>query len=307
MSKAIQLSGTIAPKNEVLLGVELSGIRVREVLAEVGQQVKRGQTLINLDDRTLRMALRQAEAGRMQAQAGLTVASNDAKRVKELRERGLSSQRERDQAEAGLLNAKAALEVAEAQVAAARLNLDFASLQAPNDGIISARMVMPGQVVMPGSELFRLIEAGALEWRAELNEAQFLQVQIGDAVMVQSATGTSQGRVRAIDAGLRAETRTGVVYADLLDPNQFRAGVFARGEIDKGSAEVVSLPMRSIVMRGGFAYVFQVEGDVATQKQVQLGMRADDWVEVIGLDGSEKIVAEGGGFLADGDRVEVVP
>ncbi len=306
ISDDINASGTIAAREEVLLGVELTGVRVNAVLVEVGEHVQKGQVLLRLDERTLQVESIQARAQVKQAQANLTVAAANAKRGAELRKRGLTSQSDTDQVNAALLNAQAGLELANASRQASELRLSFATLKAPSDGIISARSVQPGTVVAAGAELLRMIKNGALEWRAELSANEFLRVHVGDLVDVATGSAKVAGKIRAIDAGLQMQSRTGVVYADLPEDAGLRAGTFAQGRIQLGSRNGLVLPATAIVQRDGYAYVFTEKDGVVSQKQVQLGASVANRVEVVsGLDQSTGVVAEGGGFLTDGDRVQV--
>ena len=318
ISDDISASGTIAAREEVLLGVELTGVRVNAVLVEVGQRVKTGQVLLRLDDRTLQVELIQVRAQAKQAQANLTVAVANAKRGAELRKRGLTSQSDTDQVNAALLNAQAGVELANAALQASQLRLSFATLKAPSDGIISARSVQPGTVVAAGAELLRMIKNGTLEWRAELSANDFLRINVGDSVSVSTENASNAnnvnnannasvvGKIRAIDAGLQMQSRTGVVYADVPQDAKLRAGTFAQGRIQLGTRSGLVLPATAIVQRDGYSYVFTVKDGVVSQQQVQLGAAMETRVEVVsGLDPATGVVAEGGGFLTDGDRVQV--
>ena len=306
ISDDISASGTIAAREEVLLGVELTGVRVNTVLVEVGQRVKAGQVLLQLDNRTLQVELIQVRAQGKQAQANLTVAQANAKRGAELRKRGLTSQSDTDQVNAALLNAQASVELANASLQASQLRLSFATLKAPSDGIISARSVQPGTVVAAGAELLRMIKNGTLEWRAELSASDFLRINVGDSVSVSTENASVVGKIRAIDAGLQMQSRTGVVYADVPEDAKLRAGTFAQGRIQLGTRNGLVLPATAIVQRDGYSYVFTEKDGVVSQKQVQLGATVATNVEVVsGLDPATGVVAEGGGFLTDGDRVQV--
>jgi len=104
-------------------------------------------------------------------------------------------------------------------------------------------------------------------------------------------------------------TRNGLVYVDLPAPGAARAGMFARGEFDVGSSSALTLPQSAVVLRDGFAYVFAVDAEgKVRQRKVATGRRAGERVEITGgLDAGARVVASGGGFLADGDTVRVVP
>jgi multidrug efflux pump subunit AcrA (membrane-fusion protein) len=99
-----------------------------------------------------------------------------------------------------------------------------------------------------------------------------------------------------------------LIYVDLpSDARGLRAGMFARGEFELGRASALTLPQSAVVLREGFAYVFRIEGDKVAQTKVTVGRRQADRVEITaGLDAGAAVVAQGAGFLADGDSVRVV-
>ena len=257
LDRSISVSGSVSAWQEMSLGVELTGIRATEVLVEVGDRVRAGQPLLKLDNRTLEVQFRQDDAGVTQAQAALELARANAVRGDSLVEQGLISSSDSDKLRADLRSAEAQLITAQADRDAARLRLGFATLSAPDDGIISARLVQPGQVVSAGSELLRLIRRGRIEWRADLAEADLIRVTPGTIVELDGPAGTViRGQVRAVSPAVDPATRTGLLYADLPEPGPLRAGMFAEGRILIGKAAASVVPRESVVFRDGFAYLF---------------------------------------------------
>jgi RND family efflux transporter MFP subunit len=195
-------SGSVAAWQEMSLGVELSGVRVERVLVEVGARVKKGQALVQLDTRSLVVDARRAEASYAQAAANLQLARASATRGETLLARQLISASNFEELSAGRSKAEAQLASAAAERDAARLKLAFATLRAPEAGIVASRTVQPGQIVSVGVELLRLIRDGRLEWRADLSEADLVRVRPGARVFVKSPDGTPiEGRIRAISPG----------------------------------------------------------------------------------------------------------
>lgn len=312
LPQRVTASGSIAAWEQMALGVELSGQRVAEVRVEVGDVVTKGQPLLQLDERSLRMELRQAEAMLAQAEAALAlaVASANARRGEQLKREQLIPDSEADQLVSGELTAKAQRQTAAAQLDNARLRLGFATLRAPDDGVVARRLVQPGQVVAAGAELLTLIRDGRLEWRAELPERDLIRVNPGVAVELRGPDGAVvAGTVRAVSPALDAQSRTGVVYADLPAPGALRAGMYAAGDLVLGDLPARTVPDQAIVERDGYRYVFVLgDGDVVSQRRVELGVRHQGVVQVReGLGDADRVVVEGAGFLADGDRVRVVP
>jgi RND family efflux transporter MFP subunit len=312
LARSVLVSGAVAPVEDMQLGVEVSGLRVTDLLVDVGQQVRRGQVLLRLDHRMLDSELAQAEAGLREAEAGAALARANLVRGENLvRERYISAT-QLDELRAARTQSEARVGTARAGRAAAALRRSFAELRAPADGIVSKRLVQPGQVVAAGGELLRLIRDGRLEWRAELPVAQLAAVKPGDRIELRGPGGSVvEGRVRAVSPGVDATTRTGTVYADLPDSKGLAAGAYLEGRIDTGRARVATVPTAAVVLRDGFATLYTVEtkagASVARAQRVRTGARSDGVVEL--LDGpkpDQRVVVKGAGFLADGDAVRVV-
>ena len=309
IDREVVASGSVEAWQEMSLGVELSGVRVSQVLVEVGAEVKAGQPLVLLDRRTLEVQARQAEASLAQARAGLEVARAAATRGDSLLAQKLISTSNHDDLRAALIKGEAQLASAEAELESARLRLGFATLRAPDSGVISSRSVQPGQIAQVGTEMLRLIRRGRLEWRAEVAEGDLARIAPGATVQVTGPGGeVVEGRIRAVSPGLDSKTRTALVYADLPQPGALRAGMFAEGRVRTGDAEATVLPRQSIVFRDGFPYVFVLGKDSkVAQRRIEVGPAQGDVIEIrSGLAGTEQVVVRGAGFLGDGDLVKVV-
>jgi HlyD family secretion protein len=165
-----------------------------------------------------------------------------------------------------------------------------------------------------GQELFRMIRQGRLEWRAEVPSADLALLKSGMSVRLTPAANTPannisiKGTVRKIAPTVDAQTRNGLVYVDLSSPGNIKAGMFARGEFEIGNSHGLTLPQSAVLLRDGFSYVLRVGTDAkVTETKVEVGRRAGDRIEITGgLDAGTRVVASGGGFLADGDTVRVV-
>jgi RND family efflux transporter MFP subunit len=167
-----------------------------------------------------------------------------------------------------------------------------------------------GSVVSAGTELFRLIRQGRLEWRAEVTAADLGRIKVGAPVQVTAASGQLlQGKVRMVAPSLDVQTRNALVYVDL--PAQIgsaRAGMFAKGEIALGQSQAMTVPQTAVVIRDGFSYVFTLGADQkVVQLKVQTGRLSDDRLEIVsGLKPDARVVTSGGAFLNHGDTVRLV-
>lgn len=310
ITKGVTVSGAIAPVEEMLLGVELSGLRVTELRVDVGEQVHRGQVLLELDRRMLDSELAQADAALREAEAGAALARANLARGQNLAKDRFISATQLDELRAARTQSEARAGTARAIRDSAALRRSFTELRAPADGIISKRLAQPGQVVASGGELLRMIKDGRLEWRAELPVAQLTSIKPGDSIELITANGTPvPGRVRAVSPGVDTATRTGTVYADLPAPAGLATGTYLEGRIHTSLAQATTAPAAAVVLRDGFPTLFVIGRDgLAHATRVRTGAKVDQDIEL--LDGpkiGEQVVVIGAGFLADGDKVRVVP
>jgi RND family efflux transporter MFP subunit len=308
IERSVLASGPVEAWEEMQVGVELSGLRVTALNVDVGQQVRKGDVLLELDHRTLDAELRQADATLAEAEAGVQLAKVNLARGEALLSRKLVSNADWDQLRSAVVQAQARAATARAQRDAAKLRRDFATLQAPDEGIVSKRMVQPGQVVAAGTELLRLIRQGRLEWRAELAEADLARVAPGARVEIAVGGTNVVGTVRAVTPGLDPATRTGTAKVDLPEPGPLRLGAFVDGRIVTGESQALMVPAIAIVQRDGYPNVFTVDAKgIVSRVRVRTGAQDGDWIEVLdGIEPGRSVVAQGAGFLGDGDRVRVV-
>ena len=311
IQRTVVVSGPVAAVEEMQLGVEISGARVTALNVDVGQAVRKGDVLLELDHRSLDSELQQANAALSEAEAGVALARSNLARGEQLAGERFISASQLDELRAARTQAQARRNTARASRDAAQLRRDFARLVAPADGIISKRLVQPGQVVAAGTELLRLIRDGRLEWRAELAEDELSRVDPGATVLLPARGGTVSGRIRAVSPGVDAQTRTGTIYADLPQPapeSPLQPGTYVEGRIVTGRGSGVVVPAASVVQRDGHAYVFTLDDQhVAHRVRVTTGARVDGQVEIVdGLEAGDAVVEQGAGFLGDGDTVRVV-
>ncbi|HSD15810.1 MAG TPA: efflux RND transporter periplasmic adaptor subunit [Thermomonas sp.] len=307
--RSVLVSGPVSAWEEMQLGVELTGLRVTRLLVDVGQSVRKGELLLQLDHRSLDSDLAQADAGLREAEAGATLARSQLARGQQLADSQYISATALDELRAGRTQAEARLGTARAARDAAALRRSYADLRAPDAGVISRRLVQPGQVVASANELLRLIRQGRLEWRAELAEAELGRVKPGDRIQLSTRDGsTVVGQVRAVSPGVDASTRTGTVYADLPDPQGLQPGTYLQGRIDTGVGQGLAVPAAAVVQRDGHPNVFTVDAKgIAHRVRIRTGGIANGQVEVLeGLKAGDAVVEQGAGFLADGDSVRIV-
>ena len=336
--ETLALSGSLVPREEMLIGPEIEGLRVLEVLVDEGAEVKRGQVLARLVPDTLDAQLAQNEAALArnaaataqaralisEAEARLKEAQNAIARTRTLKESGHVSDAIFDQRES-------AFKLAEAQLVASRDGLkaseaDRASIEAqrrelvwrrsktdvtaPADGIISQRRARVGATPLLAAQepMFRMIEKGEIELDAEVPQAHIVRLALGQKARIAiPGNGEVEGTVRLISPSVDPATRLGRVRILLgKDPN-LRIGTFARGEVVVARGTGLAVPRSAVLFGKSGASVQIVEDDTIETRPVTLGLTEADRLEVrSGVAEGTLVVAKSGTFLRNGDRVRPI-
>jgi len=307
-ARSIAATGTVMARDELIIGSDASGVRLTEVPVEVGAQVQRGQLLARGDDALLRAELAQRDASLHQAQAELAQARDYLDRAERVVDAGVYSAEVLQTRRHNAAASQAKVDLAQAQRRELEVRIAQTRVLAPSAGVISKKMATVGQVVQPGSELFRMIKDGQLEWMAELPAHSMTQVQPGASVRVRLDGGEPiDATVRLIAPTLDASTRNGLVHVALPKATTIKAGTHANGEILIQQVRGIALPEAAVVTRDGYPFVYVVSADqVAHIKRIETGMRLRGLVEVTsGLVTDDKVVGIGAGFVKDGERVRV--
>ena len=304
----VEATGNVAAWQEASVSPQAQGLRVARVLVTLGNQVRRGDVMLEFDDQTLRAELDQLRANVAEAEAAVADAAANAQRARQVRDSGALSVQQVQQLLTSEATANARLQALRESVKLQQLRVKQARLLAPDDGIVSARSATLGAVVPAGMELFRIIRKGRLEWRADVPASALPRLQAGMPVRVDAGAGVVvSGTVRLVSPTVDPVSRNALVYVDLPASSAVRPGMFARGEFQLGHAMTLALPQAAVQLRDGFSYVLRVgaDGRVA-QTKVSVGRRQGDQVEITGgLPADARVVASGGAFLSDGDLVRI--
>lgn len=305
----LAVNGNIAAWQEAIIGAETGGLRIEEVLVNVGDHVHKGQLLARMQSDTTDAEREQTQASLQEAQASQAEASANADRARQLQTTGAMSSQQINQFLTAEQTARARVAVLKAKLKSDEIRLAQTRVQATDDGSISARLATVGAVTQQGQELFRLIRRDRLEWRAEVPASDLLQLKPGMKATIFTASGSPvPGILRMVAPTVDPQTRNGLVYVDITQAQDAKAGMFARGEIQLGNSSALTLPQSAVQLRDGFHYVFRVGSDnKVIQTKVAVGRRMGDRIEIIsGIDIGQRVAVSGVGFLADGDTVHVV-
>lgn len=330
------VSGTLVAREEAMVGVQIDGLRIAEVLAEDGDTVAAGQVLARLDRSQLdalaaqsdaalaraESAIAQARAQVEQFEATLVQVRADYERGKQLGT-GVLTQASMDQrlalaktTQAQLDGARSALGVAmadrksqEAQRRELEVRIARTEVRAPVAGVVSRRSARVGALAMgSGEALFRIIEKGALDLDAEAPDDTLLRTRVGMAAQVTiGAEAPIPGTIRLIASEVDKATRLGRIRIALPTASAGRIGAFASAVVEITSREGVAVPA-SAVTRGerGRAVQVVVDGRVDVRR-VETGLAFRDLVELTeGVKPGETVVARAAAFLRAGDAVRPI-
>lgn len=310
----LSANGSITAWQEAVISAELSGIRLVEIQAQVGDRVKKGQVLALYDRERVASDLENSEAVLSEAEATLQEARENARRVRQIIDEGALSALQAGQYLTGEKTAEARMRAAKAQVEIQKLRMRHTQVLANDDGIVTQRSAVLGGVSVEGQELFRLIRQQRLEWRAEVTATELPRIRSGTKVSIRVPdVGTLEGSVRMVGPGLDPSSRFGIIYVDLPGAAErgFKPGMYAHGDFALGFLEGLTLPRTAITLRDGFSYAFKIveaqEGLARVEEvKLELGRTDGERIEVLkGLTAEDRIVRAGGAFLADGDRVRI--
>jgi RND family efflux transporter MFP subunit len=308
IADAITAPGSIAAKRDEPVGIQGEGGRVTRVLVEPGQRVGAGQVLAQIDRQVQEQEIAQLAAGVRQAEADARLANANLERAQSLVAKGFISRADIDQRVATRDGALARVNVAKAQLAAARERAERLDVRAPSAGLVLTRSVEAGQVVGAGSgALFRIAEGGVLEMRAQLAEQDLARLKPGMVATVTpvGAREGYKGKLWLIDPVIDPTSRQGIARIQLDYAPGLRVGAFARARIEAGEATRPLLPQSAVLADAEGNYVFVLGKDNKVERRaITVGTVSDAGVGVAsGLTGAEKVVASAGAFLKPGDKI----
>lgn len=333
----ILVTGTVVPREEILVAPEISGQRILEILVDEGDRVKKGQVLARLVTANLEAQIAQNKASQAraaaaiaqaksmieQARANLEQADAALKRAEPLKRQGYLAESTYDQrlaaartaraqltsAQDGLRLAEAEKSQAEAQLRELAWRLDNTEVRAPADGVVSRRSAKIGSVATSAADpMFRIIKDGDVELLAELTADQLAQVKAGQVAKIDVAgVGEVDGAIRLISPEVDRATRLGTVRIALPRRPDIRIGVFARGRITAARSVGLSLPLSAIMYTDSKRYVLKIDGSMVKRQFVETGLGTNGSIEIVaGLKEGDQVVAKSGTFLRDGDTIRPV-
>jgi RND family efflux transporter MFP subunit len=320
----LALVGALKPKRQVEVVPKITG-RIQRLLVDVGDAVKEGQLLAELEGDELEQQVLRADATLAvanatlsQRQAELANAQADQARGAQLFSEGLVSVQSQDSLETRVRVVESQLTLAQAQVRQAQADLaelkirqQQAQITAPLSGWIGRRYVDSGALVNTNSPIVSVLDLDTMITEVKVPEEYLGNLGIGNRAQVSiDALGgqTYEGRVARIAPVLDAATRSGSVQVEIDNSGgRLKAEMSARIQMEMGSEHrSVVVPRDAVVMRGQQTGVNVLEGDRVRFQLIQTGLTIEQGVEVLsGLSAGTTVVTRGSQGLQDGAVVEV--
>jgi RND family efflux transporter MFP subunit len=308
---------------------------VRDVHVAPGDRIPAGQVLIVLDGRDLSAHARSASAAALAADQGVTAAASEQQaadaalalarathgRIAGLHAKRSATAQELDDATGALraAEARAAGAAARAQAAvsgvdsaraaseAAGTTASFALITAPFDGVVTEKMVEPGNMAAPGTPLLRVEDTRGFRLDVRVDESRIGHIARGATVPVSLDSGTGgapttvTGTVAGIGRAVDADARAFLVKITLPETTGLRSGTFGRAHFSAHSRRALSVPAGALVHRGQMTSVFVVEKGIARVRLVNVS-----GTEVLaGLSDGDVVIVAAPPTVTDGRRVTV--
>lgn len=296
--------GTAEAFYEADLGAKVSGY-VGELLVDIGDRVKTGQVLA-------RITVPELIQARNAAAAEVAADESEHERIAMLAERNSVTQR-------ALTEAKSRLDTARARQAEVEAQMAYATIEAPFDGVVTARTIDPGDMVYQASSpkggdqpLLRVAEVDKIRLKTYIPERESAWVDVGDPATVAFdalAGRVFTGQVARTAQALDPATRTLLVEIDLPNADgRIRPGYYGQARVVlETRANALAIPSTAVRFDGGAPFVYTVgAGDSARRTPIEIGLNTAGWTEVTsGLSSNERVVMGGADGLTDGASVRV--
>ncbi len=307
-----EFAGEVRARVESRLGFRVAGKIVRRQV-ELGQRVKAGDVLAQLDPRDYKLALEAARAQVAAAATNRDLAAADFKRFKELRDQNYISSAELERRESGLKAAQAQLEQAQAQSSGQGNQAAYTTLVADVSGVVTAVEAEVGQVVAAGTPVVRIAQDGARDVVFAVPEDKVALIGIGSAVEVRewSSKATHQGLVREVAASADAVTRTFGLKVALDAKDALALGTTVSvlpKALDRSAAQAIKLPTSALRQDGPSTAVWLLDSGSMTVKLQPVQIAATDGNEVViasGLQAGMQVVVAGVHVLSPGQKITI--
>jgi membrane fusion protein (multidrug efflux system) len=311
LNSYLVLNGIVEPERTVEIFSRLSAY-VKQIVKEEGAFVRENDVLALLDDKEIRISYQQARIQLEQAKLSLEEAEANLNRSQELIKKDLISEQEFQTTEATYKQRQLDYENRQESFKDLELQLNWTRIRSLSDGYITERLVEVGDRVNTNQQVYTIEDFSPLLVRVFVptSDSIKLKTDMLTEVTTEIIEGTIfQGRVKLINPRVDVQSGTVKVTVEVFDETlMLKPGMFVEAKIVIGKKEdVLVIPRKSILFKQNKTYVFVMDRNQVSQREIVLGLTEEDHVEILsGLERGEVIVTVGVEGLKDGERVEVV-
>jgi RND family efflux transporter MFP subunit len=307
LSPSVEVPGTVVSRYDSRLASELAAKLVW--IAEVGTEVKEGETVARMEDFTFKIHEMEAQSLVEREQALVTFLESELERLEELSERNLSAKSQLDQTVSDLAIAKSDHRIAQAQLGYAQIAMHVTEIRAPFNGMVTERLRSIGERLNVADEVLRLVDPNSLEVvaRAPLSTVNFIEK--GDVLSLGNDYRNGDAPIRTVVPFGNPQSHMFEVRLD-VGSDLWTVGESVRLSMPTAEAkEVLAVPRDALVLRREGASIFKVTDEsTVAQVKVIVGLGAGALIEVFGdLVAGDEVVVRGAEGLSDGMAVDVAP
>ena len=276
LTTQLAVSGSLRAVNSAMLRSKVAA-EVRDISVREGDRVSAGQLIGRLDDTEYQMRLRQAEDQAGAAKAQLDIAEKTLANNQALVSQGFISRTALDTSVSSAAGARSSLQAARAAADLSRKAVQDASLRAPIAGIVSQRLVQPGERVAIDAKLIEIVDLSRIELEAALAPEEAASLTVGQTAKLQvdGLSDVMNARVARINPSTQSGTRALMAYLAVDAHPALRQGLFARGQIALQRKFALVVPGSAVRVDQAQPYVLIADGGKVRQQLVSLGARGD--------------------------------
>lgn len=307
------VTGSIQPERKADLRAEVPAV-VMAVHKENGQPVQKGDLLVRLDDTSIRDSLVSAQEAERAASQAFDQAQRQSQRMKTLREQGMASAQQLEDAEIRRNTTQSDLSAARARLVSARQQLQRTEVRAPFDGIVAERKVSAGDTAQIGKELLKVIDPRSLRFDGLVSSDAIQSVKVGQSVVFRvNGYGKQEftGKVKFVSPTANAMTRQVEVIVEIAGDAPARlAGLYAEGRIEASSSTALMVPESALVRDGERSFAWRIKDNTLQKVAVSVGdrdTRRGDRVVKAGLADGDRLLRHPVATLKDGQAVKDTP
>lgn len=306
LSPTLELPGTVISRNDARLAAEVQG--QLEWIAEVGTRVKAGETVAKIDDTYLSLQKAEYEGVIARDRSKRDFLEREVRRLRTLAEENVAAKNQLDQTESDLAAASSELVIGEARLNQIEVQLAKTRITAPFPGVVTERLLSPGEYTAPGDTVIRLVQPDALEVVARAPLASLGYVSEGGDLGVRGDRHRGEGTIRTIVPFGDGRSHLFEIRVT-VPPAPWRVGESVRLSVPSADPiKVIAVPRDALVLRREGTSVFRVKDDgIAERVTVTTGLGAGGMIQITsGLDDGDVVVIRGAERLRPGQKVAVV-